>query len=80
MRSIRNWKVDYINLHLVVRGELWNGDRKLFDSFCTHNPTTVNADETECEVSSGNRYMLRNKLPISSAASIELVRSKAEDY
>jgi hypothetical protein len=63
-RMIKNWFVDLVDLHLVVRGELWQGERKLFDKFSTHNPTTVNLDETECEVSSGKRYRLVDKRPI----------------
>jgi hypothetical protein len=60
-RTIKNRYVDYIDLHLVVRGELWQGDRMLFQSFCTHNPTTVNLDETECAVSTGQRLHLVDK-------------------
>jgi hypothetical protein len=73
MRTVKNWFVDYIDLHLVVRGELWQGERKLFDSFCTHNPTTVNLDETECSTSTGPRYRLVDKRPNTNRPKIILV-------
>jgi hypothetical protein len=63
-RIIKNWRTDYVDGHLVVRGELWSGDKKLFDRFCTHNPTEINSDEAGCSVSTGNQYILMNKLSL----------------
>lgn len=63
-RIIKRCRTDYVDQHLVVRGELWSGDVKLFDHFSTHNPTEINADETECVVSTGNQFILMNKLSL----------------
>jgi hypothetical protein len=73
-RTIKNWFVDIVDLHLVVRGELWQGDRKLFDNFSTHNPTTVNLDETECAGSTGTRYFLVEKRPNDKAPKLSIVK------
>lgn len=60
-KEIRNWYIISHDEHISVAGELYVNGVLLFAHFDTHNPTVVAADETSCQVSTGNKYILAGK-------------------
>lgn len=59
--TIIDWYVVNHDSHTSVAGKLYVNGSCVFLHFDTYNPTVVADDELSCQVSTGNKYILKNK-------------------